>query len=120
MTIELHPGDVVWDIGANRGFYSKFFAEKTGLTVELSLLSRRRIHSPNCAARQPSFRGCGVNRWRVSGITPNGIKIDVEGLEEEVLAGMEGLPAEPIARCFRGGAFSEARGTRSRRSPTAH
>jgi hypothetical protein len=40
----------------------------------------------------------GDSYWRASGITPNGIKIDVEGFEEEVLAGMEGLLAEPELR----------------------
>ena len=29
---ELHQGDLVWDVGANVGFYTKVFAERVGET----------------------------------------------------------------------------------------
>ena len=32
---ELHTGDLVWDVGANLGLYTKVFAEKTGASGEV-------------------------------------------------------------------------------------
>jgi hypothetical protein len=40
----------------------------------------------------------GDSYWATSGITPNLLKIDVEGFEEEVLAGMKSLLAAPELR----------------------
>ena len=41
---------------------------------------------------------CGDSYWAKSGMTPDLLKIDVEGFEEEVLAGMKSLLAAPELR----------------------
>jgi FkbM family methyltransferase len=142
---ELHSGDVVWDIGANLGFYSKIFAEKTGETGRVFTfepvpatfreLCRRTEQYPwvhNEQIALSDFDGSSLLRvaesdtvghlqcageatpensievavtrgdsyWASSGITPNLLKIDVEGFEEEVLAGMNGLLSAPELRAI--------------------
>jgi FkbM family methyltransferase len=140
----LKAGDVVWDVGANEGFYTKTFCEKTGAGgrvfafepapdshKELSLQtetyswvcnelmalgdvdgtsllvlgeSHRRNHLERGAGEatgansvQVQMRS-GDSYWATSGVTPNVVKIDVEGFEEEVLAGMDSLLTAPELR----------------------
>jgi FkbM family methyltransferase len=141
---DLRPGDVAWDVGANRGFYSKIFCEKTGPNGRVfafepgpesyAELSRQTVEFPWMHAEQMAlgdFDGTSVfvvgashtqnhlqrngveatransvevpvsrgdSYWSVSGVTPNVMKIDVEGFEEEVLAGMGDLLAVPALR----------------------
>ena len=140
----LRVGDVVWDVGANDGFYARIFGEKTGaagrvfafeptpeshtkltsqtesypwVQNELMALgdfdgtsalvvteSHRRNHLQQISVETTGGNGVpvksvpvkvsrGDSYWTTSGITPDLIKIDVEGFEEEVLAGMNGLLA---------------------------
>jgi FkbM family methyltransferase len=139
IVLALQPGDVVWDVGANHGFYSKIFCEKTGATGSViafepapasfevlqqesknypwmrseqmalgdfdgsSLFVVGESHTTNHLERQsgeanasnsvevPVMRGDSY--WAASGVAPNVMKIDVEGFEEEVLAGMDRLLA---------------------------
>ena len=140
----LQTGDVVWDIGANDGFYAKIFCEKTGAGGRVfafepapeshAVLSReteaypwaqnelmalgdfdgtsvlvqseahRRNHLQRDAGEATGANSVqvqvrsGDSYWTSSGITPHVIKIDVEGFEEEVLAGMDRLLAAPSLR----------------------
>src|SRR5271155_725000 len=140
----LKAGDIVWDVGANDGFYSKMFSEKTGaggrvftfeptpeshaklcrLTgafpwVRNELLAfgdfdgtslfitseaHRRNHLQWKAGETAGNNSLqvqvkrGDSYWVSSGTTPNVIKIDVEGFEEEVLAGMDRLLTAPELR----------------------
>ncbi len=142
---ELHSGDVVWDVGANLGFYSKIFAEKTGETgrvftfepvpatfkelcrcteqypwvhnEQVALInfdgsSRLRVRESDTvghlqgvdeATPENSIEVAvmrGDSYWASSGTTPNLLKIDVEGFEEEVLGGMNGLLSAPELRAI--------------------
>ena len=138
---ELQPGDLLWDIGANVGLYTRIFAEKTGEAGRVYAfepvpplygeLCRRTSEFPwvkneqialsdfDGASRMlkgktdrlghlESFAGeadhgdsfdvtvmRGDTYREASGATPNLIKIDVEGFEEEVLAGMTRLLDAP-------------------------
>jgi FkbM family methyltransferase len=141
----VQAGDIAWDVGANRGFYTKIFCEKTGVggrvvafepapesfaevsfqtadysgvRVEQVALSdfdgtsRLVLHAEAStlhhlqndigeATAENSVQVSvvrGDSYWASSGMTPNVLKIDVEGFEEEVLAGMAGLLAAPELR----------------------
>jgi FkbM family methyltransferase len=138
----LKPGDVVWDIGANRGHYTKIFCDKTGPTGRVfafepvpdtfAELCRNTAEYPWVHNEQLAFGNFdGVSRMVINplysvanhlqrdaaesdvantvevsvvrgdsfraalGTTPNLIKIDVEGYEEEVLDGMPDLLSAP-------------------------
>jgi FkbM family methyltransferase len=141
---ELRQGDLIWDVGANLGFYTKIFAEKTGSSgrvfafepvpetyeklcratrdypwvenehIALSDFdgsSRLLIDAVGTMGHLESFAGetstaisvnvpvmRGDSYFAKSGMTPNVLKIDVEGFEEEVLAGMKTLLAAPQLR----------------------
>ena len=143
---ELRPGDVIWDIGANRGYYTKIFGEKTGpngrviafeptpeshadlrhktaqypwVRCEQMALSDFDGSSlfvvgkfdttnhlqydangavPPNGMRVPVMRGDSY--WKASGVTPNKVKIDVEGFEDEVLTGMGNLLDAPELRAI--------------------
>lgn len=141
---ELQPGDLLWDIGANIGLYTRIFAEKTGETGrvyafepvpslygELCLRTREFPWVKNEQIALSDFDGASrivkgktdrlghlesftgeadandsfdVRVMRAdsyveaSKATPNLIKIDVEGFEEEVLSGMDRLLAAPQLR----------------------
>jgi FkbM family methyltransferase len=143
---ELRPGDLVWDVGANIGLYTKPFAERTGHTGRVvafepvpatyAELCRQTSQFPwvkneqialsdfDGAARLlvsdsdtmgslEGFAGeanatnsievkvmCGDSYRASSRTTPNLLKIDVEGFEEEVLAGMTGLLEAPELRAI--------------------
>ncbi len=135
---ELQPGDLLWDIGANIGLYTRIFAEKTGQTgrvyafepippLYLELCSRtsefpwvkneqialsdfdgssrmlkgktdRLGHLESFAGEADHADSFDVTVMRgdtycEASETPNLVKIDVEGFEEEVLAGMSHLLA---------------------------
>ena len=144
ISAELRQGDVVWDVGANLGYYTNIFAEKTGNTgrvfafepvahtyeelrrqtrnypwvqneqIALSDFdgsSRLLVPESDTVGHLETFVGeqctgisvevpvmCGDSYWAKSGITPNLLKIDVEGFEEEVLLGMKSLLAAPELR----------------------
>ncbi len=153
ISAELRQGDMVWDVGANLGFYTRIFAERTGGTghvvafepapatyeklcretsdypwvqnEQIALsdfdgLSRMLVPKSNIVGHLDgldtvghleSFVGeettgisvdvrvmCGDSYWATSGMTPNLLKIDVEGFEDEVLAGMKSLLAAPELR----------------------
>jgi len=135
---------MVWDVGANNGFYAKMFGEKTGaggrvfafeptpeshtelcrqteaypwVRNELLALgdfdgtslfitseAHRRNHLQWNASETEGHNSLqvqvkrGDSYWVSSGTTPNVIKIDVEGFEEEVLAGMDLLLSAPELR----------------------
>lgn len=141
---ELQPGDLLWDIGANVGLYTRIFAEKTGKNGRVyafepvpslyeELCSRtsqfpwvkneaialsdfdgssrmlkgktdRLGHLESFAGEADTTDSFDVRVMRAdsyreaSETTPNLIKIDVEGFEEEVLAGMTRLLADPELR----------------------
>jgi FkbM family methyltransferase len=141
---ELRQGDLIWDVGANVGFYTKIFAERTGdsgrvfafepVPATFETLCRETKDYPwvqneqialgdfegsgRMLVRESSTVGhlqrfdgeettgvsvdvpvmCGDSYRARSGITPNVLKIDVEGFEEEVLAGMKSLLAAPELR----------------------
>ena len=144
---ELQAGDLVWDVGANVGLYTKMFAEKTGATGRVfafepapkpySELCRQTreypwvrneqlalsdsdgasqlvvyeaethstFHHLRWEAEETTMASSvevkvmrGDSYWSSSRMTPNVLKIDVEGFEEEVLAGMNGLLAAPELR----------------------
>ena len=141
---ELQPGDLLWDIGANVGLYTRIFAQKAGQTGRVYAfepvptlhgeLCRRTSEFPWVKNEQvalsdfdgssrmlkgktdrlghlESFAGeadaaesFDVRVMRAdsyvqaSNATPNLVKIDVEGFEEEVLAGMTRLLAAPELR----------------------
>jgi len=150
---ELHQGDLVWDVGANVGFYTKVFAERVGETgcvfafepapatyeklcretkdyswvqnEQIALsdfdgLSRMlvpkstlvgNLEGLDTVGHLESFAGeqttgisvdvrvmCGDSYWATSGMTPNVLKIDVEGFEDEVLTGIKSLLAVPELR----------------------
>ena len=136
---ELQTGDLLWDIGANIGLYTRIFAEKTGeagrvyafepVPTLYAELCRRTSEFPWVKSEQialsdfdgssrmlkgktdrlghlESFPGeadatesidvrvmRGDSYVEASKATPNLIKVDVEGFEEEVLAGMTRLLA---------------------------
>jgi FkbM family methyltransferase len=144
----VRPGDVVWDIGANHGIYTRQFCEWTGpggrvfafepVPGSFEILRQKTSSFPWCYNEQVAIgdedgevpfavssedymsslakgRGYaqdehqgvatvmvqvmrGDTYWKRSGVTPNVIKIDVEGFEEEVLLGMGGLLAVPELR----------------------
>jgi FkbM family methyltransferase len=153
ISAELRQGDVVWDVGANLGFYTRMFAERTGgsgrvvafepvpatydelcrqtrdypwvqneqialsdfdgssrmLVPKLDTVGH--LESLDTVGHLESFVGeattgigvdvrvmCGDSYRATSGMTPNLLKIDVEGFEEEVLAGMKSLLAAPELR----------------------
>lgn len=140
----LRTDDVVWDVGANLGFYTEIFAENVGSTGQViafeptpkthSALSQRTARYPWVRSEQIAlgdFDGSsqfvvgdydrtnhlqrvgdeakkadsvdvrvmrGDSYLANSEKVPNLLKIDVEGFEEEVLKGMEGLLALPELR----------------------
>jgi FkbM family methyltransferase len=144
MLTELRPGDIVWDIGANRGFYTQIFCEKVGAEGEviafeptpevyLELCSQTgrfkwvrneqkalsdfdgtalflvgseysRGNHLNFSEPATGMEGVevevlrGDSYWKQLGKTPNLIKIDVEGFEEEVIIGSERLLSAPELR----------------------
>jgi FkbM family methyltransferase len=144
ISTELREGDVVWDVGANLGYYTKIFAEKTGSAgrvfafepvphtyeelccqtrnfpwvqneqIALSDFdgsSRLLVPESDTVGRLETFVGeastgisievpvmRGDSYWAKSGITPNLLKIDVEGFEEEVLLGVKSLLGAPELR----------------------
>lgn len=144
MLSAIRTGDVVWDIGANVGAYTRLFAERTGArglvvaaepiastfeALKANVGSLRGVEVRNVAlgsrpgeldvpldsdptspvvtlTRTPSA-GDVVQRvqvttgddWVSDGVAqPNVVKIDVEGYEEEVLRGMEGVLRNPACR----------------------
>jgi FkbM family methyltransferase len=144
ISAQLRQGDLVWDVGANVGFYTKLFAQRAGSTgrvfafepvpatyeelcrqtrdypwvkneqIALSDIdgsSRMVVGKSDTVGHLERFVGeattgtsvevpvmRGDSYWATSGITPNVLKIDVEGFEEEVLAGMKSLLAAPELR----------------------
>jgi FkbM family methyltransferase len=140
----LKTGDVVWDIGANQGYYAKIFGEKTGAggqvfafeptpdsyaelcrctaeypwirnemmaigdfdgTTQMVLGEAHRRNHLQWHAEESAEANCvqvqvisGDSYRAASGNTPNVIKIDVEGFEEEVLTGMDQLLDAPELR----------------------
>jgi FkbM family methyltransferase len=142
--VSVQTGDVIWDIGANVGFYAKIFCEFVGPTgkviafeptpktcavlcdglkgfpwahVEQTALSDyegtaafivgdadRRNHIEKTAGESDRHDSITVpvvradSYWKASGLTPNVIKIDVEGFEGEVLDGMGDLLMAPDLR----------------------
>lgn len=141
---ELQPGDLLWDIGANVGLYTRIFAEKAGETGRVYAfepiptlygeLCRRTTEFPWVKNEQIALSDFDGSSRMLKGKTdrlghletyageadaadsfdvkvmradsyieasktiPNLIKIDVEGFEEEVLAGMTRLLAAPELR----------------------
>jgi len=153
ISAEIRQGDIVWDVGANLGFYTKLFAEKAGDTGRVvafepvpatheelcretcaypsvqneqmalgdfdgssrllvpksnTVFQRKGLdtvgHLENFAGEETTGISVevpvkrGDSYWAASGITPNVMKIDVEGFEEEVLDGMKSLLAAPELR----------------------
>lgn len=139
------PGDVVWDVGANVGFYTELFCKWVGpegyvvafepnpeygaqlerrladcrwLSVErLALGSREEVCTlvlDDSTTAGHVHYGTGRDRPGTSqipiqvttgdaicsrtGKTPSVLKIDVEGLEEEVLVGLDHTLASPALR----------------------
>jgi FkbM family methyltransferase len=141
---EVRAGDVVWDVGANVGLYTRIFSEGAGPSGTVCAfepvpscfaeLKRRCEDRPNVrffgqalgdreatlpmwTAGDPlgathSFVQAGADQTRIdvrvapgdalvareAVPTPNVIKIDVEGFEEEVLTGMPDAIANPACR----------------------
>jgi len=141
---ELQPGDLLWDIGANVGLYTRIFAEKAGGTGRVyafepvptlyAELCRRTSEFPWVQNEQIALSDFDGSSRMLKGktdrlghletysgeadgavsfdvrvmradsyvesskATPNLVKIDVEGFEEEVLAGMTRLLAAPELR----------------------
>lgn len=138
----LRPGDCVWDVGANVGYYTRLFSERTGpggrvfafepspanfalLTSACSSLGNvtllhsglgkddgklhfqqgsdtlgatSRIVEPGLGGLVVDVRsGAGVIE-RGDAAFPNAIKIDVEGFEAEVLAGLGDYIKRPDLR----------------------
>lgn len=141
MLSHVMEGDVVWDIGANLGFYSKQFLKIIGkdgtlicfepapacfwelnnhlgniVNVKLEkcamgdlntdgyiLIEKNPLATTHRVFNSDDMKSeiagnvhkvsivSGDTYWKKSGITPNIIKIDVEGFEEEVIYGMEEL-----------------------------
>jgi FkbM family methyltransferase len=129
----LRPGDCVWDVGANVGYYTKLFSERVGsegtvfafepspenfirLTNECSHLGNVRMHQSGLGRENGtlSFQQgsddlgatsrvlekvdegievdirSGMSLIRDSdAMSPNAVKIDVEGFEYEVLQGLD-------------------------------
>jgi FkbM family methyltransferase len=144
ISAELRPGDLIWDIGANLGLYTKMFAQRTGNTgrvfafepvpstfeqlcretrdypwvqnEQIALsdfdgVCRLLVGESDTVGHLENFAGetitgtsvdvpvmCGNSYWKKTGMTPNLLKIDVEGFEEEVLNGMKSLLAAPELR----------------------
>jgi FkbM family methyltransferase len=144
ISAEVRQGDLIWDVGANVGLYTKIFAEGAGSTgrvfafepmpetyeklcsqtrdypwvqneqIALSDFdgsSRMLVGKTDRVGHLERFDGeastgisvevsvmCGDSYLGKSGMTPNVLKIDVEGFEEEVLAGMKSLLAAPELR----------------------
>lgn len=138
----LRPGDVVWDVGANVGHYTRSFAERVGpagtvVAFEPSPTNFARLRAATAACPNVALKNVGLGSRdgrlhfeqgaddlgatsRVTGESsgglvvdirsaasllaaheappPNAVKIDVEGHEYEVLAGMGELLADPTLR----------------------
>ncbi len=131
----LRPGDCVWDIGANVGYYTRLFAERVGpegavVAFEPSPVNFTRLVEQCNALNNVKFMQCGLGKSdgklpfeqgedelgatshvaqnsssaivvdicsgdslleKATVIKPNAIKLDVEGLELDVLEGMKDL-----------------------------
>jgi FkbM family methyltransferase len=144
ISAEVRPGDLIWDVGANVGFYTTIFAEGAGSTGRIFAFEpvpdtyeklchhtrpypwvrneqialsdfdgsgRLLVPESDTVGHLECFAGqsssgisfqvpimCGDSYRAKSGITPNLLKIDVEGFEEEVLIGMKSLLAAPELR----------------------
>jgi FkbM family methyltransferase len=141
------PGDIVWDVGANVGFYSTKFSEAVapnGSVVAfepaqstIAILERACAGHPNISCKNVALSDNSSDRWfrdsRIEGdpcngltdrespnairisvrsgddmvagepdLFPNAIKIDVEGFEAEVIAGLTHrvLPDPRLTRMF--------------------
>jgi FkbM family methyltransferase len=133
----VRPGDTVWDVGANVGFYTRQFLERVGPTGAVVAFEPEpaccAILRRDCSAATLvnaalgerasdgfiQFRGKARSGTRLvaepgaatvpikiiagedyDGPRPNVLKIDVEGFEEEVLAGMSGILADRRLRAI--------------------
>jgi len=139
----IFAGDVVWDIGANVGYYTTRFARQVGPTgavvsFEPSATNFRRLSAACAGLNHVQLKAFGLGETegvvsfcqgdddigatsrvvegsqdgehvdiRVGDIEierglppPNVLKIDVEGYEGEVLAGLSRLIASPLLRAI--------------------
>jgi FkbM family methyltransferase len=135
---EVRPGDVVWDVGANVGFYTRQFIDRVGPTGRVVAFepnpSSYNILRRDCGAAatvkvalgdcngegflephpeprsgshhlvaEPTPTATPVKLMAgddYEGAWPNVMKIDVEGFEEEVLAGMPRILADQRLRAI--------------------
>jgi FkbM family methyltransferase len=135
---EVRPGDVVWDVGANVGLYTRKFIDKVGPSGKVvafepaptcfEILRRECASGTLVNAALSDRAGAGfmevfdqpqsgthhlvsepapnsvpikiIAGDEYPGPTPNVVKIDVEGFEDEVLAGMPRILADPRLRAI--------------------
>ena len=135
---EVRPGDVVWDVGANVGFYTRRFLDRVGPTgsvvafepvpacyeilrrdcasailvntalsdhkgegfIEAHIEPRNGTHH---IVAQPTPTAVPIRLMagdEYEGPRPNVMKIDVEGFEDEVLAGIQRILADRQLRAI--------------------